>query len=184
MTIDLLGENTILVTLSQEDLQRYHLDFSGSDDDGNRKGLTGLMYRVGEECNLDHRDKSYLIEALPGKENCLLIISVRAAKSRRKYRIKRGGSVECCCFLSADDLLDWLNRPDSAEMSYALYQKDSRYYLLTDYPWTPRQRHILSEYGKAMRKSPVFAARLREYAPPIAIHTVRRQFRYASSAAR
>ena len=64
-----------------DDLQRYDLDFEAADSDATRKGLTRLMYRVGEECGLNHRDKSYLIEALPGKESCLLIISTVLALS-------------------------------------------------------------------------------------------------------
>ena len=99
MTIDRLGERTILVTLMRDDMTRYSLDFNDdADGERTRRGLTRLMYRVGEECGLNHRDKSYLIEALPGKESCLLIISVRVAKTRRRYRIKRENAVDVCRF--------------------------------------------------------------------------------------
>ena len=74
MTIDRLSQGMILVTLMDDDMRRYSLDFNdAADGERTRRGLTRLMYRVGEECGIDHRDKCYLIEALPGKESyCLL----------------------------------------------------------------------------------------------------------------
>ena len=118
MTIDRLGEGMILVTLMQDDMRRYRLDFGdAADGDDTRRGLTRLMLHVGEECGLNHRDKCYLIEALPGKESCLLIISVRSNKARRRWRIKRENTVDCCRFASSDDLLDWLARTESVRIT-------------------------------------------------------------------
>lgn len=183
MTIDRLGEKTILVSLTGEDMRRYNLDFDG-DSPATRRGLTRLMYAVGEECGLNHRDKSYLIEALPGGESCLLIISVRVIKKRKKYRIKRDRRVECCRFDDADALLGWLGHSESDDMSYALYRADGYYYLLPEYPLTEARRRILSEYAAVTGESPVMTARVREYGEQIAVHNgKRRYFRYPSSAA-
>lgn len=163
MTIDRLGEKTILVTLLRDEMARYQLDFdSGADGDNTRMGLTRLMYKVGEECGLDHSGKSYLIEALPGKEGCLLIISVRIGKSRRRYRIKRERRIDCCRFTSADDLLDWMARPESSRMGYTLSEYENGYYLLPEYPLTKAERGLLNEYGCVLQASPVAAARIRE----------------------
>lgn len=183
MTIDRLGESTILVTLTGEDMRRYDLDFR-EDTPSTRKGLTRLMYTVGEECGLSHRDKSYLIEALPGGESCLLIISVRVTKSRRKYRIKRDRRVPCCRFDDADALLGWIGREESKSLSCSLYIADGRYYLLPEYPLSESERRILSEYAAVADESPVTAARIREYGKHIMKRNGRhRCFRYSSSAA-
>ncbi len=185
MTIDRLSQGMILVTLMDDDMRRYSLDFNdAADGERTRRGLTRLMYRVGEECGIDHRDKCYLIEALPGKESCLLIISVRAKKSRRRYRIKRENTVDCCRFSSVDALLLWLDRPESARMGYALYQSKESYCLLPEYPLTSAERCILNEYGSVCRESPVTVARIREYGKLLREHSRRRRhLKYASSAA-
>lgn len=184
MMIDRLGEKTILVTLMRDDMRRYELDFDAAATESTRRGLTRLMYRVGEECGLDHRDKSYLIEALPGRESCLLIISVRVTKSRRRYRIKRESLCECCRFLSADDMLDWMARADSARLGYRLYRLGQEYFLLPEYPLSEQECCILNEYGSVTRESPVAVARIRENAELIGDHTRRRRHsRYISNAA-
>lgn len=185
MTIDRLGEGMILVTLMRDDLSRYSLDFSEAvDKEKTRRGLTRLMYRVGEECGLDHRDKCYLIEALPGRESCLLIISVRANKTRRRYRIKRENRVDCCRFNTVDDLLVWMRRPECGRMGYALFEASGRYYLLPEYPFTPSESAIMNEYGAVTRESPIAVARIREHGTPLMEHSRKRpHLRYASSAA-
>lgn len=186
MTIDRLGESMILVTLMLDDMRRYQLDFDGSADSRTtRRGLTKLMVQVGEECGMDHRGKSYLIEALPAKDSCLLIISVRAGRPRRRYRIKRERTADCCCFASADELLDWLSRPLGVHTGYALYLSGGRYYLLPEYPWTASECAALNEYGTVTRESPVAVARIREHGRLILEHPDRRRFHFrnASSAA-
>ena len=158
MMIDQLSEKTILVTLMRDDIERYSLDFSDDDDD-TRRGLSRLMVKVGEECGLDHHGKSYLIEALPAGDSCLLIISVRAQK-RRRYRVKREHKVDCCIFDSADALLDWMQSGTTVGGSIYTYREG--YCLLPDYPFAPRQRMRLSEYGSVRELSAVDAARVRE----------------------
>lgn len=184
MTIDRLGEGMILVTLLHDDMTRYSLDFNESaDGERTRRGLTRLMYRVGEECGLDHRDKCYLIEALPAKESCLLIISVRSNTVRRRYRIKRENRVDCCRFLTIDDMLLWMSRPESDRIGYALYAVSGSWYLLPEYPLSAAERAVLNEYGAVSRESPVAAARIREHGKLLREHTRRRYFRYTSRAA-
>ena len=102
MTIDRLSEGMILVTLMRDDMTRYSLDFNDdADGERTRRGLTRLMVRVGTECGLDHHNKCYLIEALPSRDCCLLIISVRRTR-RKKYRIKREKTRAICEFDTAE----------------------------------------------------------------------------------
>lgn len=171
MVIDQLSDKTILVTLMQDDLRRYSLDFA-ADSGEIRCGLTRLMLRIGEECGLDHAGKSYLIEALPAGDSCLLIISVRAKQHRRRYRIKRVVTVDCCTFSDADALLDWMRI--GAELIGSIYAYRGGYRLLPDYPFAPRMRKMLSEYGSLEQLSPVDAARIRELGSPVMEHSARR----------
>ena len=171
MNVDRVGENTILVTLDRDDMTRYSIDFSSDDCGGVQQGLTRLMVRVGEACGLDHRDKSYLIEALPAGDACLLIISVRTVKRRRIYRIKRVKTVDCCVILSCDDLLDVL-RLDRIG-GFRLYGYADRYYLFPDRPFSDHTRAILNEYGAVRSLNAVAAARIAEYGEAIADRSAR-----------
>ena len=163
MTIDQLDDNRILVTLMRDDIERYCLRFD-DDGDSTRRGLTRLMVRVGEACGLDHRGKSYLIEALPAGDSCLLIISVRALHRRRRYRIKRVTRQECFVFATVDDLLDWL---DGDPVCGRLYRCGDGCWLLPDCPVPPRLRRRLSEYAQVRELSAVEAARVRETGCPL-----------------
>lgn len=171
MMIDQLSQKTILVTLMRDDMERYCLDFSAGGDD-TRRGLTRLMRRIGEECGLDHTGKSYLIEALPAGDSCLLIISVRTVKSRRRYRVKREQKAECCAFDNADALLDWMH--SGGALDGGLYTYKGGYWLLPDYPFAPRVRARLSEYGRIEEITRVEAARIRELGTPVMEHCTRR----------
>ena len=160
MTVEMIGEKTILVSLCEGDMRRYSLSLEG-DDDKMRSGLKDLLCRVGEICGLDHRGKSYLIEALPSSKGCLLIISVHAVKHRRKFRIKRNRARELCVFFDADAMLDfWRSRPQSG---YAVYAYEGRYILLPCGSAKADMMARLSEYGELYPVSEATFARIREH---------------------
>lgn len=160
MKIEQLDSGTILVTLAREDMRDLRLDLEVADDEV-KDGMLRLLYRVGERCGLDHRGKSYLIEALPARDGCLLIISVHSVKRRRVYRIKRDNSREVCIFDSADALLDRLLAGGFLKSGVWLYR--GRYILLLPPILPRRERARLSEYGRLMRADAVAVARVKEY---------------------
>ena len=160
MTVEMIGEKTILVSLCEGDMRRYSLSLEG-DDDKMRSGLKDLLCRVGEICGLDHRGKSYLIEALPSSKGCLLIISVHAVKHRRKFRIKRNRARELCVFFDADAMLDF--RRSCAQGGYAVYDYDGRYILLPGVSLDESSIARLSEYGELYPVSEAVFARIREH---------------------
>lgn len=160
MTVEMIGEKTILVSLCEGDMRRYSLTLDGNADKV-QSGLKDLLYRVGEICGLDHRGKSYLIEALPSNKGCLLIISVHTVKHRRKFRIKRTQARELCVFFDADAMLDfWRSRPQGG---YAVYEYEGRYILLPCGSATAEAMARLSEYGELYPVSDAVFARVREH---------------------
>ena len=160
MTVEMIGEKTILVSLCEGDMRRYSLSLEG-DDDKMRSGLKDLLCRVGEICGLDHRGKSYLIEALPSKGGCLLIISVHTVKRRRQFRIKRKQARELCVFFDADAMLDfWRSRPQGG---YAVYRYEGSYLLLPGVSVSTETMARLSEYGELYPVSEATFARIREH---------------------
>lgn len=167
MTIDMLGRSTILVTLGIKDLYDYTLDFSSSDKHVTEQGLKKLMYRVGEACGLTHRGRSYLVEALPSHDGCLLIISVHKTRRRRIYRIKHADTTRICAFGCVDDLLDWEKRA-AADFGYSLYGYKDKFILLPELPASSLELIKLSEYGRVIDADRITLARVREYGTLVA----------------
>ncbi len=157
MTIEMLDKQLILVSLCEEDMLTYRL---GSDESA-EQGLRELMLYIGEECGLDHRGKSYLIEVMPSAKGCLLIISVRQAKRRKLYRVKRRALSDVCVFFDADAMLDFLSLK-SGMCGYAVYRYRERYILLPDVS-DEGLLSLLSEYGELYPVSTALMARVREH---------------------
>lgn len=157
MTIEMLDKGTILVSLGAEDMRRYSLRL---DDSAAQNALKDLLVYVGEVCGLDHRGKSYLIEALPSRAGCLLIISVRTVKRRKIYRIKRSGTREICVFFNSDAMLDFLR--GGMRGGYSLYLYNEKYVLLPGLTADSGEMGRLSEYGELYPAPAAVEARIRE----------------------
>ena len=162
MTIEIMDKQTILVSLCREDMHTYALCFDDDKAGYPEQGLKRLLYHVGEVCGLDHRGKSYLIEALPSTSGCLLIISVHPVKRKKKYRIKRRVTQEICVFFDADAMLDYWRAEDQGE-GCSVYLFKGRYVLLPSPSAPERSTSRLSEYGEIYPVSAAVGARVREH---------------------
>lgn len=157
MTIEMPDKGTILVSLSQEDMRRYAFRL---EDNAPLTALQKLMHHVGDVCGLDHRGKSYLVEALPSRAGCLLIITVRAVKRRRVYRIKRRLTRALYVFFDADAMLDFLR--EGMKSGFSLYRYEGRYVLLPGLSAGEEELARLTEYGERYEISASATARVRE----------------------
>ena len=162
MTIEMLDQGTILVSLGAEDLRLYSLRFDGALTAAVQDGLKDLLYRVGAVCGFDVGGKCYLVEALPAGGGCLLIITVRARKHRKKYRVKRARTREVCAFFDADAMLDYL-RAAKSRGGCAVYRYAGRYYLLPAPSAPDSVMDGLGEYGELYPIGAVLYARIREH---------------------
>lgn len=157
MTIEILNKGTILVSLCAEDMCAYSLSFDEESDP--KDGLKKLLYHIGESCGLDHKGKSYLIEALPSKSGCLLIITVRKAKYRRKFRIKRHHLLDLYIFFDSDAMLDYLQRRPLGS-GCSVYRYRSRYILIPSRSSAPKE---LLEYAERRGVSSTMLAHITEH---------------------
>ena len=161
MKIDRLNQGTILVSMAAQDLRDYKLDF-GKETEPNavHSGLKRLLHHVGERCSITPGGRSFLIEALPSKEGCLLLISVRSAR-RHVYRVKGGFPSVVCVFERMDDLLDWMLR--ERDLRYTLYRFRGLFVLLPSHTLSLVQRRRLGEYGRMIAADRIMLARVKEY---------------------
>ena len=163
MTVEMLNKGTILVLMEGDDMRRYSLSFE--EGSAPEQGLKKLLYRIGEECGIDSRGKSFLVEALPSRGGCLLIISVR--RVRKVYRIKRDSTRTLCVFDTADMLLDRLLL--GGELAGTVYSYREKYILIPALSATKRSLALLSEYGRLVKADAVETARIREFGSKIDI---------------
>lgn len=178
MTVEMIDGGTILVSLGDDDMRRYSLRPDDPVEDV-QTGLKAILCRVGEICGLDHQGKSYLVEALPSRGGCLLIISVRGVKRRRVYRIKRQKVRELCVFFHADAMLEYWRSAQRA--GYAVYLYEGRYVLLPAASVPDSMTARLSEYGELFPVSEAVFARIREHGKLLAqYHPPRRQMTASS----
>ena len=180
MTVDMLDTGVILVSMGDTEMRAYTLDFSErADSERVKSGLIELLYRIGEICGVDYSGKSCLVEALPAKSGCLLVISVRPVRRRRVYRIKRPITRDVCIFSSADPLLDYLQRCSGRIAGYTDYRYNGEYALIPEV-YSASALAELSEYGRLLSVSPIAAARIEEFGEAV---LQRRHRRLPSSAA-
>ena len=162
MTIEIMDKGTILVSLREEDMRTYSLSFDEKNAGCPEHGLKCLLYHIGETCGLDHSGKSYLIEALPSCDGCLLIISVRRAKYRRKYRVKRSKHADAFLFFDCDAMLDYC-RLYQGEAGYAVYRYKERYILIPSPRASASAFTRLCEYAERCPVSETALAHIREF---------------------
>lgn len=157
MTVEMLNKGTILVLMEGDDMRRYSLSFE--EGSAPEQGLKKLLYRVGEECGIDSRGKSFLVEALPSRGGCLLIISVRRA--RKVYRIKRDSTRMICVFDTVDMLLDLMLL--GGDLAGTVYDFRGKYILIPSISASKRSLALLSEYGRMTKADQIEIAGIREF---------------------
>ena len=161
MTIQKLQSGKLLILMKNEELARYGLSFQNmhENDEPTKRFLKRLAAVSSTALSLCAR--GCVVEALPGGEECILIVS--PARGRRTYRIKRTPLPEAFRFETVDDLLDAYRRICSGGRLNAPQAQilGGAFVLCFDRPLSGRESHILSEYG--VRLSPIALAALGEH---------------------
>ena len=160
MTIDRIKSNKILITLGNEDMRDFSLDYDTLSlyDSHCRKIIMRILQVACFKTDIEIKDKKMTVEALPTVNGCILLLTVEDRKSRR-YRLQNRKN-----FL---EVIRLLYRQNVCCNKNSAYEQNGTYYLVFDYPAVPKRfKRILHEYG-ARCGSNVFAARLRENAKEI-----------------
>lgn len=160
MRIEMLETGTVLVSIEAEDMPEYQLDFSShSDPAAQKKAVLRVLREVQLSCGMTGRGESYLVEALPGKSGCLLLITVHTAEHKRRvYRVKREHRA-AYVFFSADAMLDCM-LAGLMPKDYEIYLLRGSYVLLTEQTEAGQR---LTEYAVPVRMSRLIVERILEY---------------------
>lgn len=152
MTVDKLAENRVLITLCNEDMKDFSLDYSrlSLNDIHSRKILTRIMQLACFKFGIELSGKNVLIEALSLDDECYLLLTINR-KYSRTYRLKK---TTCQCYRLGKssnflDTVEQLYRQNVCCNKNSAYVYKDEYYLIFEYPAIPHKfKRVLSEYGK------------------------------------
>ena len=96
MTIDKIKSNKILITLCDEDMRDFSLDYDTLSlyDSHSRKILMRILQIACFKTDIEIKDKRMIVEALPTVDGCMLLLTVED-KKRKKYRLQNGKKCSC-----------------------------------------------------------------------------------------
>ena len=171
MTTDKIKSNKILITLCDEDMRDFSLDYDTLSlyDSHSRKILMRILQIACFKTDIEIKDKRMIVDALPTVDGCMLLLTVED-KKRKKYRLQN--SKKCSCYDVGNsknflDVIQLLYKQNVCCNKNSAYEKDGVYYLIFDYPAVPKRfKRILHEYGVRCGDN-IFAANLRENAQEI-----------------
>ena len=157
MTIDKIKSNKILITLCDEDMRDFSLDYDTLSlyDNHSRKILMRILQIACFKTDIEIKDKRMIVEALPTVDGCMLLLTVED-KKRKKYRLQNGKKCSCYDVGNSKNFLDviqLLYKQNVCCNKNSAYEKDGVYYLIFDYPAIPKDLSVFctnTVYGAAI----------------------------------
>ncbi len=168
MTIEQLDERKVLISLCSEDMKSFELEFENMSfySEHSKRVLLRLLQLACMKAGISAKSKSVLMEALPHKSGCLLLVTMLEEKGPKTYKVKRVTSQVCFVFESAEAMLSTaqeLSRSELKLRSNSLWLLEGRYYLIFDYPRVHRGiSEIAGYYGVECRCTGIQISRIKE----------------------
>lgn len=171
MKISQLSNTKVLISLCNEDMKSFDLDFDriGLSDPHSKKILSRLLTLACVSNSIDTKGKAILLEAIENNDGVIILVSLSEKQTKRKkYKIKRITEYPCYKFENAEILLCAIEKLCSTNVFFynnsAYYYKD-KYYLVFDYPVVSNKaKVILNEFAVKVCGTKPFVARLNESA--------------------
>lgn len=175
MTIEQIDSERMLIALCNEDMKSFSLEFESMtlSDPHVREIFQSLLNYASAETGISVKNKRMLIEAIPYKSGCLLLITLSQKKRERKiYRIK-GIHPLIFSFEEVEDLLRCVCElyKINTRKAYSDVYKFGEKYIMSIRPHSQIPRHfsaMLSEYGKRISGGSLTLSKIREYGKLIA----------------
>lgn len=190
MLIEQVDETRLIILLSAKDLEDLGLTFSELNwqEAKCRSLMETLLQKAFEETGFSAEGKRMLIEAAPGADGCVIVVTLIPQKeTRKRYKRKEQPEVLLYEFESAEALLSAAARFSSRKdipQEGKLVEIDGRYYLalLALNPLTRIARALLSEYARPAGRGVAATAHMLEYGRLIAQGAVFDQINTAEGA--
>lgn len=190
MLIEQVDETRLIILLSAKDLEDLGLTFAELDwqEAKCRAMMEALLQKAFEKTGFSAEGKRMLIEAAPGADGCVIVVTLMPQKeTRKRYKRKEQPEVLLYEFETAEALLAAAARFSAQKdvpQEGKLVEIEGRYYLalFALNPLTRAARALLAEYAKPVGRGAAATAHMLEYGRLIAQGAVFDQINTAEGA--
>lgn len=177
MTIEQLDETRLIISLCNEDMQVFSLEYEsmGFNDPHSRRVLKRLLSLAGTRTGISVSDKNLMVEAMPHNEGCILLVTLipKSGQGRRTYKIKRPCDCYMYTFSDVEDFLCCVQRLYEGGFLFRgskAYRYGGEYYLIlsTGGHMPFKAKGLLGEYADTVGTSRLEAAKITEHGTPVA----------------
>lgn len=164
MIIETLNENVMLLELSGDEMEKFHITYDtlNCDDENTKNILKSLLYKIDTENRISKGEK-VLVEAMPTENGGCFFILTFTRKRKTVYRLKRNNAPAIFHTDTIDNVLDFLSvirNKEIADQKIEVFSMDSEYFL--HIPQNSRKLNIIMcEYGESVHN--VNYEKLKEY---------------------
>lgn len=168
MTIEQLDTSKVLISLCNEDMKNFELQFENMSfySEHSKRILLRILKLACMKAGVSCKSKTVLMEALPHQSGCLILVTMMDGEKRKTYKVKKTEKKPCFAFEGAEEMLtgvEKLYRSSFSLHSNSLWMCEGRYYLIFDYPLVQEcVRRILMEYAVHTACPQVEIARIKE----------------------
>ena len=107
MTIEQIDPGKVMIVLGSNDMKDFSLEYNtlSFKDPHSRKILSRLLTLACSKTGMSIDNKKMLVEALPHKSGCLILLTLKPKTKRRVYRVKKPDRILCAVFPDVESLI-------------------------------------------------------------------------------
>ena len=151
MTFETLNDNVMLIELSREEMEKFHITYE-SLNDGNEKtqiALKTLLSRADAPKRFSKGEK-VIVEAMPTENGGCFFILTFTYNKKKRYKVKQYGHSFIFRAENINDFLDFISTAKKnivSQNACQAYKLKNNYYLYI--PYDSRElSHLVMEYGE------------------------------------
>ena len=164
MTIEQIDSGKVMIVLGSNDMKDFSLEYNtlSFNDPHSRKILSRLLTLACSKTGMSIDNKKMLVEALPHKSGCLILLTLKPKTKRRVYRVKKPNRCLCCIFTDVERLIRASLALCSKLPENKIYSYRDKYYLLIEDNIALHALSQLEEFSDCYVCSKIAAAKVRE----------------------
>lgn len=167
MTIEQIDASKVMILLGKGDMKDFLLEYEtlSFSDPHSRRILSRLLKLACTKTGLDTTGKKMLVEALPHKSGCLILLTLTPKRKKQVYKVKQSDNSLCCVFDDVEALIQAgiaLGKTCYLPKN-SVYLYLGKYYLLIERkPISVFTTAMLEEFSQAYMLDQISFARIRE----------------------
>lgn len=164
MTFETLNDNVILVELSGDEMEKFHITYESLNEDNEKAqtALKSLLCKIDADKRISKGEKVF-VEAMPIENGGCFFIFTFTRTGKRRYKVKRNDISLILQTNSLDDLLDFVSvvrKGIKTKQKCEAFKLESNYFLFIPES-SERLNAVVCEYGENPKN--INYERLKEY---------------------